>query len=347
MNRTNYDMANYHLANKDISMSLYFFDLSAEEGNCQAIKYLLDYFSGHGNEEQCIKYYDLLAKKNDMMGLIKMGEYYENRNINLMKEYYTMAISVGYAKCFEQLCFSEVDQSAESKDCFPLATVILRLAKYYFQVENNTAACDRYCGMAFDIKHPVAMRKIGSFAQNVMKDLPRAVNFYTEAMNNGDTKSAIKLGDIHLRDKNYERAKFFYNIAIETRNKYTSQAIIKMGNLYKLLDDDNNMIKYYEFASDLKNPNAMLLLGNYYKTVCNYNLMEAYYIMASKLNNVEAMHHLGQYNELVTKNYKEAMKYYSSASYLGYKESSNSLISLRNRIDDGKYFSALFNQMVM
>lgn len=100
------------------------------------------------------------------------------------------------------------------------------------------------------------------------KYMNRAINYLTEASNNGHSDADVKLGDIYstkdTTNFDMKKAISFYE---KGSNRGNTEAQIRLGNLYKENKDYDSMkkaIDYYRLACDNGNPTGLSELGRFY-----------------------------------------------------------------------------------
>ena len=125
-------------------------------------------------------------------------------------------------------------------------------------------------------------------------------------------------------EKNYEKMKECYLIAIELKN---DNAMTNLGKYYQYIElNYDEMKKYYLMAIELGNSKAMSNLAYYYQVdEKKYDKMEKYYKMAIELNNSNAANNLGFYYNNIKKDYNKMKECYLLAIQLGNKNSMNNL----------------------
>ncbi len=112
-----------------------------------------------------------------------------------------------------------------------------------------------------------------------------------------------KLGAKHVKDKNYELAKQYYNMAIQCG---CTKSFYYLGYIYCNVEKDyESAKKYYLMAIEKGDVKGMGNLAYIYHTIDkDYELAKKYYLMVvEKDNNNMAMNILGDIYYYIDKNY--------------------------------------------
>jgi hypothetical protein len=187
------------------------------------------------------------------------GIYYRHveKNYDLMKKYYLMAIEQG---CVQAIC---------------------NLGRYYQHIEKNYDLMKKYYLMAIELNYYRAMSCIGYYYQMTEINYELMKKYYITAIEQGN--DAIAMNNLgyyyHDAEINYDLMKKYYLMAIELGDL---TAMINLGNYYADIELNNELTKkYYLMAYKRNDLDAMINLGNYYHTKePNYELCIKYYKQA-------------------------------------------------------------------
>ena len=253
------------------------------------------------------------SNTNDELKLSSIGNYYQyiEKDYELMKKYYLMAIDVG--------------------DSYAM----YNLGNYYKYIEKDYELMKKYYLMAIDVGDSDAMNNLGNYYQDVEKDYELMKKYYSMAIDDGNSDAMINLATYYQDvEKDYPEMKKYYLMAIDAGNKF---AMYNLAYYYQYVEKDySEMKKYYGMAIDAGYTNAMYILGNYYYLIeKDYQLMKQYYLMAidvinqnimDNLDNLDNLNHslmnyclsscmnnLGYYYQEIEKDYQMMKQYYLMA----------------------------------
>ena len=156
-----------------------------------------------------------------------------------------------------------------------------------------------------------------------------------------EIKHIVRITKEYLYLNNYILDLFNDNRNIITKTNDSNIYYIN-GFYHQIIEDYNEMKKYYLMAIELGNSSmSMNNLAYYYRAVeKNYNEMKKYYLMAIELGNSMAMNNLSYYYQTVEKNYNEMKKYYLMAIEIG---SSDAIDRLEMNISGLEFYMLLIN----
>lgn len=139
-----------------------------------------------------------------------------------------------------------------------------------------------------------------------LKDFKNAIKYFNEAIALGDIQACNCLGDLHYRNKDYDKAQMAYLHAFEKGNL---NAALYLGGIFKIKKDYDNAEKYFLKAVEKSNTEAMIGLGVLYLEQKKHAKAEKYFLKAIERKNYNAANNLGWlYFEQKT-NKEAALKY--------------------------------------
>ena len=200
------------------------------------------------NEASLLKIYNLFCHNifiepdfSDSLELFYYGYYYKNleKNYDLMKKYYFMAVELGSAGSMNNLAF------------------------YYNTVEKNYDLTKKYYSMAIELGNSASMRNLGCYYETVEKNYDLMKKYYIMAIELGFSNAMHNLGHYYKNvEKNYDLMKKYFFMAIELGN---SDSMHNLAYYYQNVEKNYDLMKkYYVMAMELGNLNSMYNLRVYY-----------------------------------------------------------------------------------
>jgi len=177
------------------------------------------------------------------------GVYYQytEKNYDLMKKYYLMAIELNNSNA------------------------MYYLALYYQYIENNYELMKKYYLMAIELNNSDAMDNLAHFYDTFEKNYDLMKKYYLMAieLNHSDAMNNLAFY-YQLTEKNYDLMKKYYLMAIELNN---SNAMNNLGFYYKITEkNDQTFVELYKY----EDKEYIINLFNY-KFENNINLDQKYY----------------------------------------------------------------------
>lgn len=313
-----FENAKVYEAIKDIDMAICCYDACAEKGNLYAVGWLAKYYDDQKNLKAAIKYYEILAKNQDSYSALKCAKYYKSIDPKNAKMHYKNVLEI------VEDSIENMDEEEDDEEYIAEATDILIKCYYYLalyysiNIEESSANYRKmrkfgnYMESLEEIKTPKAYRKMGDLCKHYGGTALCQIEYYRQAVELGDVKSLIKIGDIHKENKEYDTMIECYELAIKQKN---SEGFKKLAEYYEEIGDTKNMIKNLESSIAGSNVSAMTKLANHYAQNKQFEDAELYYIMAANLGDITAMNNLGVYYEKIAPvlDTKAAIEYYKKA----------------------------------
>ncbi|MET6996388.1 tetratricopeptide repeat protein [Chitinophaga defluvii] len=152
--------------------------------------------------------------------------------------------------------------------------------------------------------HPYAASRMGNIAYKYRHDLVEAEQYHRQAIKKNFKSSLIFLGDIFLREKEFDKAQKLYSEAIIAK---VESANSKLGILYATINDTKNAKKYFNEAIRLNEKDALINMGIWYRVRRrpNFSKAEFYFKKAIDAGIVKAYCLLG---DLYMEELKDARK---------------------------------------
>ena len=165
------------------------------------------------------------------------------------------------------------------------------------------------------------------------KNIPNMYKCYNLAIDKGCITSLHNLGFYYQNllktdnsEENINNMKKYYNLVIEKcahidrSSPYFNSYIYTLNNFgdyYSKLNDEENMLKYYNMGIDVKSHTVFNYLGRYYERVQQFDMAKKFYLIGSEKKDKYAAFNLGVYyannNDI-----DNMLKYYLLSIELGY-----------------------------
>jgi len=170
------------------------------------------------------------------------GVYYQytEKNYDLMKKYYLMAIELNHSDAMNNL------------------------ADYYEYTEKNYDLMKKYYLMAIELNHSDAMDNLAYYYNIVEKNYDLMKKYYLMAIELNHSDAMDNLAQYYQwTEKNYDLMKKYYLMAIELND---SNAMFNLAHYYEYTEKNYDLMKkYYLMAIELNHSNAMSSLDFYYQ----------------------------------------------------------------------------------
>jgi len=166
--------------------------------------------------------------------------YYIEKNYDLMKKYFSMAIELNYSHAMNSLAF------------------------YYKNIEKNYDLMKKYYLMSIGLNNSHAMNNIGVYYQTVEKNYDLMKKYFLMAIELNYSKPMFNLAHYYKNiEKNYDLMKKYYLMAIELNH---FKAMTNLASYYKNVEKNYDLMKkYLLMAIELNDFKAMTNLDNYYR----------------------------------------------------------------------------------
>jgi len=170
------------------------------------------------------------------------GAYYQytEKNYDLMKKYYLMAIQLNHSYAMNNLGY------------------------YYQYIEKNYDLMKKYYLMAIELNNSSAMTNLAYYYNIVEKNYDLMKKYYLMAIGINHSDAMYNLAQYYQwTEKNYDLMKKYYLMAIELNDSY---AMHYLANYYEYTEKNYDLMKkYYLMAIELNNPYSMSSLDFYYQ----------------------------------------------------------------------------------
>ncbi len=186
-----------------------------------------------------------------------------------------------------------------------------------------------------DLEDPNILHIVGKYYEKVKLDNEEAKKYYYKGFEKGDANLINDLANIFSNEKNYDQAKFYWQMAIDYGNIVSCR---KLALHYKNVEENQEeAIKYFKLAIERGCYDSMLILSIYYAEIDFEKYkdeIEKLNIMCMDKHNIHSMFNLGIFNEKI-KNYELAEKFYKIGAEHGNEKCMlNLAIYYKNKIKD-------------
>jgi TPR repeat protein len=158
-----------------------------------------------------------------------------------------------------------------------------------------------------------AINKLGRFYDTQLKDEKKAIYWFTKACGKWDKNCACDIGDDYRSDKDYEKAKYWYEKAYKMGS---AQGAFMVAFTLDVDERDGGeySMEWYEIAHNMGHKQAAYELGYIYDFGANdYPKAAEWYEKSYNIGNIKAARALGMVYEHELKRYDEAVKWYKIA----------------------------------
>jgi TPR repeat protein len=216
-----------------------------------------------------------------------LGNYYENieKNYDLMKKYFLMAIEKGNAHAMNNLGYHyrNIEKNYDLAKKYYLMAISLgdsdamyNLGHYYEHIEINYDLSKKYYLMAISLGNTDAMCNLGNYYENIEKNYDLMKKYFLMAIEKGNTHAMNNLGYYYEHiEKNYDLSKKYYLLIIDIDiNKFREffvNYIQKTIELERLIINDICNLFDYDSLKFKKIKILMICIFDYLKSEQNYD----------------------------------------------------------------------------
>jgi TPR repeat protein len=248
-----------------------FFKLASNLGYFESIYNLSNHFMLE-NIDFILEKIEIIQNNSYKQQIYKnIGTYYKiNKNYELMKKYYLIAIELG--------CYISMNN----------------LAYHYQYIEINIELMLKYYNLAIENKFYLSSKNLAIYYYGIsnFEEMDKYISILIEL---NTLQSTFELGVFfQYTEINYELMKKYYLISINLGN------YLAMNNLahyyqYKEINIEL-MLKYYNLAIEKNYVQSILNLINYYKNISNDEKINELYIKGILLGNIKCFEEFKKYN---------------------------------------------------
>lgn len=151
------------------------------------------------------------------------------------------------------------------------------------------------------------------------EDYDKAAYWYRRLVDYGDLDAVIKLGNIYKLRKSYNKAAFWYRKAVEAGD---NRGMIELGRMYRFELENYDKAEYwYKRWAETGDPRGMYWLGNLYSWPLSkkkdYDEAERWLRKAANAGDRDGMCELARLHRYMFKNYDEAKLWYQRLAKAG------------------------------
>lgn len=358
------------LESQDFASGIAYYIMASDQGYIPAILFLGDHYVRNKCIKNALDYYKQGVELQDIECTLKYAKLVEEHKDTLNKDSYDL----DYISLFEKvvtlfamsnMSFTMRDDEEEAVDQTTtididqdndqeiidedkvLKMYIRALSKLLVNSYRNSAERASFYLDSITTKakeYPkiegYCLRKVANFHFETCENPEKAWDMYKRAVDMGDIKGYVKLGDMCMIKKLYDMAINFYESACKGGCYVAAD---KLAEYYKDKENYDMMLHYLSVGCEHNNLKSFIKIAKYNYQIGNSDTAELYYLMAANQGSSKAMINVADYYQQ-TNNKTRAIDFYTMAYNNGHIDGGLRLASIfmeSNRYDKAEEILSL------